>query len=168
MKAKKKSKLTLIDKFFLWINCGLCLALLISYLAPITDPRKTWIVAFFGLAYLPILLCNLILIVYWLLRKSWLVLLSVISIIIGFGVFKSNVGLHSGNSNLPKPSNPNSIRLMTYNVHSFKKYGASKDIPTKHEILSIIADKQPDVIGIQEFYSRKRGQFDMTDSIKQI
>ena len=34
--------------------------------------------------------------------------------------------------------------------------------------MSIIADKQPDVIGIQEYYSRKRGQFAMTDSIKRI
>jgi hypothetical protein len=53
MKAKKK--LPFIDKLFLWINFFLCVLLLISYLAPITDPAKFWPVAFFGLAYTPLL-----------------------------------------------------------------------------------------------------------------
>ncbi|GAA4100952.1 endonuclease/exonuclease/phosphatase family protein [Mucilaginibacter panaciglaebae] len=168
MKAKKKGKLPLIDKIFLWINCGLCLALLVSYLAPVTDPRKFWLIAFFGLAYPPILLTNLLMIFYWALRKRWFALISLIGIVCGWGVLKNNVGLHPGNSNQPKSSNTNVIRMMTYNVHDFKKYGGVKDISTKHEILNIIADKQPDVIGIEEFYSRKRGKFAMVDSIRKI
>lgn len=47
MKAKKR--LPLIDRFFLWVNYAFCAALLISYLAPVTDPRKAWVIAFFGL-----------------------------------------------------------------------------------------------------------------------
>jgi endonuclease/exonuclease/phosphatase family metal-dependent hydrolase len=165
---KAKQKLPFIDKLFLWINGIFCLALLISYLAPVTDPKQFWIVAFFGLAYPPLLLANLIMIVYWVLRKKWLALLSVIVILCGIKVLNNNIGFHSGNSNVAKPHGENSIRLMTYNVHSFKKYGASKDISTKHEILQIIANQQPDIIGIQEFYTRKHGEYDMVDSIKKI
>jgi endonuclease/exonuclease/phosphatase family metal-dependent hydrolase len=165
---KKKQKLPFFDKVFLWINCGLCLALLISYLAPVTDPKTTWLIAFFGLAYPPILLVNLIMIAYWLLRKSWLALISVLGILCGFGVLENNIGFHPGNSNINKPHAENAIRMMTYNVHDFKKYGSGKDISTKNEILEIIANQQPDVIGIQEFYSRKRGQYAMIDSMKKI
>jgi endonuclease/exonuclease/phosphatase family metal-dependent hydrolase len=165
---KKKQKLPFIDKVFLWINCGLCLALLISYLAPVTNPNKSWVIAFFGLAYPPLLLVNVIMIAYWLLRKSWLVLISIVGILCGFGVLQSNIGFHPGNRNITKPKAENAVRVMTYNVHDFKKYGSGKDISTKHEILEIIANQQPDVIGIQEFFTRKRGQYAMIDSIKKI
>ncbi|MES2425632.1 MAG: endonuclease/exonuclease/phosphatase family protein [Bacteroidota bacterium] len=165
---KSKQKLPFIDKAFLWINGVLCLALLISYLAPITDPKKIWIIAFFGLAYPPLLLANLLMIVYWLLRKKWLALLSILGILCGYSVLKNNIGMHPGNSNMAKPISSNAIRMMTYNVHDFKKYGSAKDISTKHEILEIITHQQPDVIGIQEFYTRKRGQYAMIDSLKKI
>jgi endonuclease/exonuclease/phosphatase family metal-dependent hydrolase len=165
---KKKQQLPFIDKVFLWINCGLCLALLISYLAPVTDPQKHWTIAFFGLAYPPILLGNVIMIAYWALRKSWLVLLSVLGILCGFGVLENNIGFHPGNRNMVKSQAGSAVRMMTYNVHNFKKYGSGKDIPTKHEILELIANQQPDVIGMQEFYTRKRGQYAMVDSMKKI
>lgn len=165
---KVKKKLPFIDKVFLWINCGLCLALLISYLAPVTDPKTSWVIAFFGLAYPPILLVNVIMIAYWLLRRSWLALISVLGILIGFNVLQNNIGFHPGYSNVTKPQAQNTVRMMTYNVHDFKKYGSAKDISTKHDILALIANQQPDVIGMQEFYSRKRGQYAMIDSMKKI
>jgi len=58
--------------------------------------------------------------------------------------------------------------MMTYNVHNFKRYGAKNDISTKHEILDIISQQHPDIIGFQEFYTRKQGQYDMRDSIVKI
>jgi len=163
MKAKKR--LPLIDKLLLWVNYALAAALLVSYLAPSTDPRKIWLIAFFGLAYPPLLLCNFLLIVYWALRQRWYFLLSLICILCGLGVLNNNIGFHPGSD---KPITPNSIRMMTYNVHNFKKFGFKKDISTKHEILDLIHQQHPDIIGIQEFYSRKKGQYDIADSIKKF
>ncbi len=57
---------------------------------------------------------------------------------------------------------------MTYNVHNFKRYGSKNDISTKHEILEIIDQQRPDIIGFQEFYTRVQGQYDMRDSIVKI
>jgi endonuclease/exonuclease/phosphatase family metal-dependent hydrolase len=167
MKAKKKGS-PLIDKIFLWINAVLCLALFVSYLAPITDPQKHWYIAFFGLAYPMLLLSNVLMMIYWAFRKSWFVLLSLLTILCGIDVLNNNIGFHPGYSQVAKPQAPNNIRMLTYNVHSFKKFGSHKDIPTKHEILTIINDQQPDIIGIQEFYTRNRGEYDMVDSIKKI
>jgi endonuclease/exonuclease/phosphatase family metal-dependent hydrolase len=164
MKAKKK--LNFIDRLFLWINVFLCAALLISYLAPIINPENFWLIAFFGLAYPFLLLCNLVIILYWLLRKSRLVWLSVIVIAIGWNVLNKNIGLRFPSAAEHRESG--TLRIMTYNVHNFKRYGAKNDISTKHEILEIIAKEQPDVIGLQEFYTRKRGQYDMLDSIQKI
>jgi endonuclease/exonuclease/phosphatase family metal-dependent hydrolase len=163
MKAKKK--LPLFDKLVLLLNCGIALALLISYLAPVTDPRKYWVIAFFGLAYPPVLLFNVLLIVYWLFRKSWYALVSVLCILIGINVLQNNIGFN-WDSDSERLMDVNAFRLMTYNVHNFKKFSNGRDTSTKTEILTLIKHQSPDVIGIQEFFTRKRGRFAMTDSIK--
>ena len=165
MKAKKG--LSFIDKLFLWINIFLCTCLLISYLAPITNPTKFWPVAFFGLAYPFLLLGNVILIVYWLFRKSIWIFLSIVVIGIGLNVLNKNIGLRF-TSSPTFIAGSNIIRMMTYNVHNFKRYGSKNDISTKQEILQIIRDQTPDIIGFQEFYTKNKGQYDMLDSIKKI
>jgi len=165
---KAKSKLPLIDRIVLWINYLLCFSLVLSYIAPFVNPARFWPVAFFGLAYPPLLLSHLIILVYWLFRNKKYMLLSIATILIGWPVLTNNVGFHiSGSEKQEKPGG-NSLRVMTYNVHDFKKYGSNNDIPTKHEILRIIEEQQPDVITFQEFYSRNKGQYNMTDSLKRI
>jgi len=165
MKAKKG--LNFIDRVFLWINIFLCIALLISYIAPVTDPSECWPVAFFGLAYPFLLLANIIMIFYWLLRRKLWVLLPVICIGAGWSILTKTFGFRQNTAKDIKPDTA-AIRLMTYNVHSFKRFGSSNDISTKHEILEIINQQQPDIIGFQEFYTRGHGQYDMVDTIQQI
>jgi len=162
-----KNKLTFFDKLILWLNCAAAAALLIGYLAPITDPRQVWIVAFFGLAYPPVLLVNALFIVYWLFRNKKWALVSFIAILVGWKVLNNNIGFRLPATTIAHRDS-GMLRVMNYNVHDFKKYGAKNDISTKHEILEIIAHEQPDVIGFEEFYSRKKGQYSMVDSLKKI
>ncbi len=170
---RDKKNLTFVDKLILWLNILLCLALLLSYFARFTNPANDWVVAFFGLAYPLLLVGNLLLIFYWLLRRKWCVFLSIICIAIGWPVLRNNIGFHnpgtdSDNYQDGKSLDSGTVRMMTYNVHSFKRYGAKKDISTKHDILAIINQQQPDIIGFQEFYTRKHGQYDMLDSVRKI
>lgn len=55
---------------------------------------------------------------------------------------------------------------MTYNVHQFKKYGENNDISTKDQIIQLMEDQHPDVVCFQEFFSRRKGEFDLIDSVK--
>ncbi|HVW96468.1 MAG TPA: endonuclease/exonuclease/phosphatase family protein [Mucilaginibacter sp.] len=165
MKVKKKLPLT--DKIILWLNCLLCVALLLSYLAPVINPKTCWIFAFFGLAYPILLLLSLIFIIFWALRRSWYILISVICIAIGYNVLLNNLQLHGPSSKSYGPD-ATVAHLMTYNVHNFKRYGEKNDISTKHEILQLIEDNPPDIIGFQEFYTRHSGQYDLRDSIMKI
>jgi len=75
-----KTKLSLIDKIILWLNGLLCSALIISYFAPTVDPKKVWEIAFFGLAYPFLLIANIIILMWWLLRGRWYWLVSFICI----------------------------------------------------------------------------------------
>jgi len=164
---KANNRLTFFDKFLLCLTVLLCASLLLSYLAPVADPADYWPIAFFGLAYPFLLLTGLVFFIYWLIRKSKWALLPLITIAVGWSVLNKNIGFRS-HTKAPMVKDTNTIRLMTYNVHNFKRYGAKNDVSTKHEILDIINSHQPDVIGIQEFYTRKHGQYDMLDSIQKI
>jgi endonuclease/exonuclease/phosphatase family metal-dependent hydrolase len=166
MKVKKKG-LNIFDKIFLLINGVLSLFLLFSYLAAHIDPAKNWLFAFFGLAFPFLLFANLFMVAYWLLRRSWLVLLPIICILIGWNVVLNNVGIRLPSNKSYKPS-LTVLSLMTFNVHNFKPYGYKNDINTKHEFLKLIAEQQPGIIGMQEFFTKKRGQYDMIDSLKSI
>jgi len=166
MKAKKK--LHLFDRFFLWINILLCIGLLTSYLAPVTDPRSFWLPAFAGLAYPFLLLLNILMIFYWFIRKKWLWFISVITILAGYNILLNNVGFHWGNKAVDMPKPEKAIRVMTYNVHHFKRYGSKNDESTRTEILALIRQQQPDLIAFQEYFSRTKGEYDFTDSILTI
>ncbi len=164
-----KNRLPLFDKFILCLNGLICLALLISYLAPFVDPQKAWAIPFFGLAYPILLMATLIMLVYWLLRKRWIIaLIPVVCIVCDWNVLNNNIGFRKKAFDTPKLNDSNIIRVITYNVHSFKRYGAKHDTSTKHEILEIISQQKPDIISFQEYYSRKKGQYDMQDSIIRI
>ena len=68
-KRKKKSSLGFISKTIAAANILAVLLLLLSYLAPFTDPAVFWPMAFAGLAYPAIFLINICFVIYWLLIR---------------------------------------------------------------------------------------------------
>ncbi|WP_295767421.1 endonuclease/exonuclease/phosphatase family protein [uncultured Mucilaginibacter sp.] len=167
MRAKqKKRRLFFLDKIFLWLSIGFGLALLVCYLAPVTDPRTFWPVAFFGLGYLPLLLVNFCLLLYWLIRRSRYILVPLLCIGLGWNILRDNVGLRTKKH---QNTGSNAIKVMTYNAHNFKPYGQQVNDPvTKKRMLQLISAQNPDIIGIDEFYTRRRGEYAIKDSMKKL
>jgi endonuclease/exonuclease/phosphatase family metal-dependent hydrolase len=161
-KMTVKKKPGFISKLLLVINGIFCLALLIGYLAQFT---ANGIIGLFGLAYPPLLVANLLFVLLWMLRRRWYFVLSLGCILIGWHILTNNIGFHTSSDDVARPKG-NTIRMMTYNVHGFKHYGVRHDTSTKHEILELLKQQQPDIIGFQEFYSRPAGRFAMVDSLK--
>ncbi|HWZ16950.1 MAG TPA: endonuclease/exonuclease/phosphatase family protein [Mucilaginibacter sp.] len=162
MKAKRN--VHLVDKFLVGLNILLCIALLLSNMAHVVDPKTAWLIAFFGLAYPLLLLANVIMVFFWMFRKKWYLVLSLVCIITGWNVLNNNIGFHTSVAD-PALKSGNVIRIMTYNVHNFRRYGSDNEVSTKHEILQVINQQQPDIIGFQEFYTKYKGKFDMRDSL---
>ncbi len=167
MKIKAKSGLSFFNKLVLFFNYLAAIALLISYLASVTDPKDYWFIAFFGLAYPLLLLINILFITYWIFRLKSYLLLSLICILIGWKILHYNFGFHNNIADGPKSSDTH-IRIMTYNVHGFTNLTSFGDVPTKKKILRLINEQQPDIISIEEFYTRRKGQFKIIDSLKEI
>jgi endonuclease/exonuclease/phosphatase family metal-dependent hydrolase len=107
--------------------------------------------------------------VLWCIRKRWLIAAgTLLVIVLGWNTLHSTMGFVGSTGEGPKVKEPDVVRVMTYNVHSFKPYGEVNDEKTKQQMLDIVAAESPDIICFQEYYSRRKGSFDITDSLKQI
>jgi len=167
-KRKKKSPLSFIGKTILAANILAVILLLLSYLAPVSDPVVFWPIAFTGLAYPFLVLINAFFTIYWLLRRPKIAGISVMAIIIGWKIMLSQIGFRDSMSIEAPKSSAGFIRVMTYNVHYFKKVDSANNKRTKNQMLDIIRREQPDIVCFQEFMSHASGEFDMEESVKEI
>jgi endonuclease/exonuclease/phosphatase family metal-dependent hydrolase len=165
---RKRPRIHLFSKLVLAINLFAVIALLLSYLASYLDPYFFWITPFFGLAYPAILLINVLLVIYWLIRWPRFALISGIAILAGWTVVLNYIGFRENTAIMVPKSSESFLRVMTYNVHNFKQFGDKNDQFTKDQILNIIRNEQPDVICFQEFFSRKRGEYNFKKYILEI
>ncbi|WP_304062952.1 endonuclease/exonuclease/phosphatase family protein [Pedobacter glucosidilyticus] len=164
---RKNKKISLVSKVILFFNILAVIGLFLSYLAKYTNPVTYWYIPFFGLSYPIILLINIAFIMYWMMRKKWYALLSLSAILIGYDAFNSSIGLR-GKKETTFLNDSASIKLMTYNVHYFKRFGLALDTFTRNGILNILRQEQPDIIGFQEFFTRKKGKYNIKDSVLTI
>lgn len=178
MGVRKKKKLGFIGKAVLMINILLAGMLLVSYLTPFIDPRVFWPAAFFGLAYPPLLLINACFIVLWLFwpGRRALASLSFIAIICGWGALQSHIGLRwptqreaieKSASDTSQDTSHIALKVLTYNVHLFRQFNQSSSVPNiKDAAISLIGDVNPDIVCLQEYYTRKKGEHDVSEAFK--
>ncbi|TAF47434.1 MAG: endonuclease/exonuclease/phosphatase [Sphingobacteriales bacterium] len=163
----KKNKNTPFTKLLLTINWLIILLLFLCYSATVINPAKFWYISYFGLAYPFVLAINIISIIVWMCRKRWYFLYSLLAIMVGFYPLKRTINYTSAKNNILKVDS-HTIKLMTYNTGAFQ---SKKNVPktvTKSQILHLINDEQPDILGIQEFYTRSKGVFNIKDSVLKI
>jgi len=164
----KKQGLTFFENIYLLIGIVFAISLILGIIAGHTDPREHVLIAFFGLAYPIFLLLNGLMVLLWL-SKGRLFLTVVTAAIIGMGWHALIATLSfTGETGEGPKSSPDLVRMMTYNVHSFRPYDPGNDELTKHQILELVKKENPDIICFQEYVSMRNGPFDVTDSLKQI
>ncbi len=160
----KKTGNSFFYKILLSVNFLAIAALLLSYCATIIDPLSTWYFTMFGLAYPFILLANVLFAILWILLKKWFFLYSLGFILIGYQPLTRTFGFRLATEN-EALTNSNNIKLMTYNVHSFRTQEELLDTTLTKNFLSLIKSEAPDVVGFQEFFSRHKGKYDFKDSV---
>ncbi|WP_158797135.1 endonuclease/exonuclease/phosphatase family protein [Pedobacter sp. L105] len=164
----KKRELTFLEKIYLLISIVSAIALILGIVAGHTDPRKHVLIAFFGLAYPVLLLVNAGMVLIWAMRGKLLYAIVTAGIIgMGWHALIATISFSGEAGEGPKPAS-DLVRMMTYNVHSFRPYDPGNDELTKHQMLDLVKDENPDIICFQEYVSQRKGSFDVTDSLKQI
>lgn len=162
----QKAKLPLFDKLMLVLAVILLVILAMGMLAGQTNPKDNVWIAFAGLGYTFALIANVLFVIFWLFRRQLLFAAITLGIIlIGWKPLTATYRF-SGEEGGNKKDSEHYVRLMTYNVHQFKKYGENNDVSTKDQIIKLIEDQHPDVVCFQEFFSRKKGEFDLINSVK--
>lgn len=165
---RNKEHFSIFSKALLVFNSVLIVFLLLSYAAPFINPSAFWPIAFFGLAYPFVLLANALFMVFWLFRRPVYALPSLLTILLGWKFLTSVIGFRESTAIQVPKSSPEFLRVMTYNVHSFKKFGSSNEESIKNQMLNIIRQEQPDVICFQEFFTRKRGTYNFRKAVQEL
>ncbi len=159
----KKKRLNLFLKFILLLNLLAVIALFASYFAALINPQKFWPIAFLGLAYPLLLMANVVFIFFWVLLKRWFFSLSLVTILLGYNSLLNTVNFKI------KPAigaTASSLKLMTYNAHYFKAGWSVQDTISRNKFMGLIATENPDVINIQEYFSRKKGKLNFEKALK--
>ena len=138
------------------------LALFISYVSIYISPDKYWIPSLFGLVYPVILVINLLFILFWFFVKPKNVLLSIISILIGWGL----VGRHfqiKGRS-----AENGDVKVLSYNVRFFQGDGTNNQTENANEIIRFLEEQNADIICLQEVRLNKKSIFNLANTVGKL
>lgn len=133
---------------------------------PYVSPAKFWPLAFLGLAYPAIYILNVFFLLFWILRKSPIFMLSAIPLFIGF--FHFNTIYQFGWNKKSLAPDEKGIKVMSFNVRLFDLYNWSNNKNTRKAIFEFIKKENPDIITFQEFYADDENEFINVDSLKSL
>lgn len=137
-------------KILLIITIPVSVLLLLSYASMYINPAKVWFSPFFGLAYIPILIANLLLLILWFLMNKKVFIYLLIILLVGFKAHSVSYAMHFPKNNT---DDENAIRLLTFNVRGFDEFSSSTTKEYQQSIVDGIADVDADIICLQEFSS---------------
>ncbi|MGK6350634.1 endonuclease/exonuclease/phosphatase family protein [Parapedobacter sp. DT-150] len=162
-KSRHVKQLGFFGKSVLLVNLIAVAGLLLSYLAPVINPQTFWPIAFFGIAYLPLLVINGLFIIYWLMRRMLYAGISLLAVLLGWGTLTKHIGF-SGTVPESVVASPDTahIRLLTYNVHFFRAFEQKDtELTIREDAMRLMDSISPDVVCIQEYYTRQKGRYNM-------
>ena len=149
--AKRSENIPL--KLILFVNYIFILLLLLAYLSLFIDPSVFPYLALLGIAYLPLLLTNILFILFWLYFSPLRSIYSIVTIAIGWSILLSHFQF-----NKKQDSTPESLKIITYNVHNFYNYLPDKNHPnSQQDSIQIFFQKEsPDIVCLQEFFPKDK------------
>jgi endonuclease/exonuclease/phosphatase family metal-dependent hydrolase len=139
--------------------------LLLSYLSTHISPLTLPYLAFFGIAYGLLLVANVGFVVFWILVKKRLALISGITLLVGFNHLTAYFQLIPARAK--EVGTEKSIHIVSYNVRLFGWYNWKTNKKDRDTMINALAAQAPDVVCFQEyFHHSKPGVFDVTSLVK--
>lgn len=160
----KGRKISFFQGFMIALNIALALGLILSYVSIYINPERFWGIAFFGLAYPFFFLLNFLFLLFWMFSYRRAMWISLLVLAAGWKFHLDVIHFNFKDSSMVKEDS--SLKIMTYNVHEFRRFDENKDNKvTKRKMLQVILAEKPAIICFQEYYSKKKGEFDITDTL---
>ncbi len=150
---------------FIVINIMIVVLFLLACLSPWLNPSKYWWIGFLGLLVPYFIFIILFSVVFWLIAKPKLALISAITLLIGWQQIFAFIAFNT-KGEFEKTKDKNSIRIIDWNVESFNGLSKNRAIKkhTREDVASTIIDIEPDIICLQEFNSANNSNT-QTDNI---
>lgn len=127
-------------------------ATVLSVVNPYIDPKRTVWTTLFGLAFWEIFIYDVVVFLLLLLlwsKRAWIAVLS---------LAVTALGLSRSYSLGSKVEAPNSVRVMTYNVHNFGHVdGETSREQFASQVIDMVREQNPDLLCCQEFSAFKSG-----------
>ncbi len=143
----------LIRKTLIILNIVAALFIVFAYLSAYISPADFSFFAFFGLIYPLLLFVNLLFIIYWVLRKKKLFIISTLAIILGWAFLSSFFQLNFNKKTFEK--NEQQIKVLSFNVRVFNLWNWSNEKNRSGKTYNFIKKSNSNIVCLQEFYSSK-------------
>lgn len=147
-------KLSILDKLMFLINCILAILLLLSYIVPYISPKTFTQISLVSLAVPLLIILNAVFSIYWLLKLKKQVLISTITLAIGWVISSSFYQFKE-----KKVLLNDDLKVMSYNVRMFNHYKWNKDEQLDKKAFDFITEKSPDILVLQEYYQSPKISF---------
>ena len=161
-----------LAKFSTYIRIATFIALgclLLAYICPFIHPANFWILPFFGLAYPVIISFVFIFLIYWVIMKSRMVYVVLITIALGGKLHLRTLSLPICLSN--NEDSISTLKITSYNVRLFDLYEWGEDgkYVNRNAIFNYLQNQESDVFCFQEFYHQdKPTKFPTRDTLKPL
>lgn len=148
----------------IFLNILAVIALLLAYLSTHISPEKVAFLALFGIAYGVILFSNVVFILFWLLVKKRLALISAIAIAIGFPHLAAYMQLVPKFP--PALEEGQSIKIVSQNVKLFGWYNWRHNKQDRDTMIAGLELTEADIYCFQEyFHNTTPGKFDTRETL---
>jgi len=164
--SSKRSRHPVIKGIFWYATLASLALLVLAYAALFINPGKFWIPAFFGLAYPYLVVLNLVWAIFWAVLRKWRFVIPLIGILAGWGILTAYLHILPGSQQDPGPDD---VKVLSYNVKNFSYDDKSlQDNPVSKKIFDLARDEAPDILCMQEFYSRGSRPVNLLDSLATV
>lgn len=141
----------LIKKIVRFTNFLFAGLLALSYLTPHIPPDRFWPLAFLGFVFPALIVINIGFVVFWISRKNFLFLLSLVVLLVGINPISRNYQFAGLEEDTTATSGAE-VKLLSYNVRAFGMFESKRFGPEQERIFQLIRQKDPEVVCFQEFY----------------
>ncbi len=152
-RAKSKPGAGRLKKFILVVNILFVIVLILTYITPYVSVSKWGWLSLLALAYPFTLFINFLFAIGWIFFRSWLCMLSIVTLLGGIGLHQKYIQLLPSGSE--KKACPESIRVLSYNMRGLSMIPVGENAGFQARVDSLynaLTDlkEYPDIICLQE------------------
>lgn len=150
--------LKLFDKIVFLISIMAIVGLVGAYVSSYINPNTFVFPSLLGLAYPYLLIINILLLFYWIVRWKKMVWAELVVILLGIPVFMT----YYGTANTSTQNKNYDLSLLSYNVRYFDLYNWSNQKDTKGKLFQYLNDFDGNVVCLQEFATKSNKMQEQT------